>query len=34
MAPQKDPIKVFHNILKEHDAVFRGLNSGSKKVRK
>jgi hypothetical protein len=25
---------VFHKILKEHDAVFRGLNSGSKKVRK
>ena len=34
MAPQKDPIKVFHKILEEHDAVFRGLNSGSKKVRK
>jgi len=34
MAPQKDPIKVFHRILEEHDAVFRGLNSGSKKVRK
>ncbi len=34
MASQKDPIKVFHRLLKEDDAVFRGLNSGSKKVRK
>ena len=33
MARRKDPIKVFHEILRKHDEVFRELNIGSKKVR-
>ena len=32
MARQKDPIKLFHKVLKEHDAIFSGLNNGSKKL--
>ncbi len=34
MVQHKDPIKVFQNILRKHDAVFCGLNGGTKKVKK
>jgi hypothetical protein len=34
MARRKDPMKVFNEIVREHDEVFRELNNGSKKARK
>jgi hypothetical protein len=34
MGQQKDPMKVFNEVLRKHDEVFRELNNGSKKTRK
>ena len=34
MAKQKDPMKVFDEVLRKHDQVFGELNSGTKKQKK
>jgi len=34
MGKRKDPMKVFNEVLRKHDQVFRELNSGSKKRKK
>jgi len=33
MGKRKDPMKVFNEVVRKHDQVFRELNSGSKKSR-